>query len=184
MAYLVAPRRRLEVVSIIKRGDALGLLAHGDTEDVFTRSGSELTALVQIAFGGLAAEEIFYGDTTTGPAGDLLYATGVAAEMVGNAGMTGSYVSYAAAQDGLGGRNTVARIMGDTAGRAALDGVLDAAHDVAVRLLGENRHLVEALRDALVERSELVEGEILAVLDEAGGRPVLDLRDPAPAVRG
>ncbi|MCW2693398.1 MAG: ATPase central domain protein [Mycobacterium sp.] len=184
MAYLVAPRRRLEVVSIIKRGDALGLLAHGDTEDVFTRSGSELTALVQIAFGGLAAEEIFYGDTTTGPAGDLLYATGVAAEMVGTAGMTGSYVSYAAAQDGLGGRNTVARIMGDAAGRAALDGVLDAAHDVAVRLLGENRHLVEALRDALVERSELVEGEILAVLDEAGGRPVLDLRDPAPAVRG
>ncbi len=40
MAHLVAPHRRLEVLSIIKRRDALGMLAHGDSEDVFTRSRS------------------------------------------------------------------------------------------------------------------------------------------------
>ncbi len=45
---------------------ALGLLAHGDPEDVYTRSRSELRGLIQIAFGGQAAEEIFFGDVSTG----------------------------------------------------------------------------------------------------------------------
>ena len=37
---------------------ALGLLAHNDTEDVYTRSRSELLALIQIAFGGMVAEAL------------------------------------------------------------------------------------------------------------------------------
>src|SRR6185312_675259 len=69
MAWLGAPQRRLEVLTIIKRGEALGLLAHGDREDVFTRSRAELRALMQIAFGGQVAEELFFGDVSTGPAG-------------------------------------------------------------------------------------------------------------------
>ena len=81
------PHRRLEVLTIIKRKDALGMLAHGDAEDVFTRSREEMTALIRIAMGGQAAEELFFGDVSTGPAGDLLYATNVAAQMVGSAGM-------------------------------------------------------------------------------------------------
>ena len=42
IAWLVAPQRRLEVLTIVKRREALGLLAHGDREDVFTRSRSEM----------------------------------------------------------------------------------------------------------------------------------------------
>ena len=42
MAWLVAPQRRLEVLTIVKRGEALGMLAHGDREDVFTRGRAEL----------------------------------------------------------------------------------------------------------------------------------------------
>ncbi len=38
VAWLVAPQRRLEVLTIVKRAGALGLLAHGDREDVYTRS--------------------------------------------------------------------------------------------------------------------------------------------------
>ena len=83
LAWLAAPHRRLEILSIVKRGGALGMLAHGDREDVYTRSRSELLALIQIAFGGQAAEEIFFGDVTTGPSGDLKYATGLAVQMVG-----------------------------------------------------------------------------------------------------
>ena len=51
MAWLVAPYRRLEVLTIIKRRDALGMLAHGDTEDVYTRSRTEMLHLIQIAHG-------------------------------------------------------------------------------------------------------------------------------------
>lgn len=96
VAHVVAPQRRLEVLTIIKRKDALGLLAHNDTEDVFTRSRSELLALIQIAFGGMVAEELFFGETSTGPSSDLNYATTVAAQMVGAAGMVGSLINLSA----------------------------------------------------------------------------------------
>ena len=61
-AYLVAPERRLEVLTIIKRRSALGMLAHGDAEEVYTRSRSEMLGLIQIAMGGQCAEEIFFPD--------------------------------------------------------------------------------------------------------------------------
>ena len=67
VAWLVAPQRRLEILTIVKRREALGLLAHGDREDVYTRSRTELIALIQIAMGGQVAEELFFGDVSTGP---------------------------------------------------------------------------------------------------------------------
>ncbi|HTW19903.1 MAG TPA: AAA family ATPase, partial [Mycobacteriales bacterium] len=97
-AYLMAPERRLEILSIIKRRDALGMLAHGDMQEVYTRSRSEMIGLIRIAMGGQCAEELFFGDVSTGPAGDLLYATNVAAQMVGATGMAGTLISYAAVQ--------------------------------------------------------------------------------------
>ena len=75
------------------------MLAHGDAEEVYTRSRTEMLALIQIAMGGQCAEEIFFGDVSTGPGGDLLYATNVAAEMVGSCGMIDSLISFAAIQN-------------------------------------------------------------------------------------
>jgi ATPase family associated with various cellular activities (AAA) len=49
--------RRLEVLSIVKRKDALGLLAHNDTEERWTRIRTELLAFLRIACAGMAAEE-------------------------------------------------------------------------------------------------------------------------------
>src|SRR5207302_10111252 len=60
-AYFLGKDRRLEVLSIIKRRQSLGLLAHADLEERFTRSRSELEASLAIALGGLAAEEVFLG---------------------------------------------------------------------------------------------------------------------------
>ena len=172
-AWLVAPNRTLEVLTIVKRGSALGLLAHGDCEEVYTRTSYDLRALVQIAMGGWVAEELFFGQTTTGPASDLAAATRTAAQMVGAAGMTGSLVSFAATD-----RDLVSAVIGDSAARAQLEDVLDTARGTVRRLLASNRDLVEALRDALLERHELVGEEITAVLEKAvatrpdGVRPV------------
>ena len=179
MAHLVAPHRRLEVLSIIKRRDALGMLAHGDTEDVFTRSRTEMLALIQIAMGGQVAEELFFGDISTGPGGDLSYATTVAAQMVGAVGMGGSLISLAAVQQSaLSDSNLVGRVLSDPAGRAAVEAILSDQKQVARELLSANRHIVEALRDALIERHELVGREIGEVISSAA--PQVDLRVPAP----
>jgi ATP-dependent Zn protease len=178
MAWLVAPQRRLEVLTIIKRGEALGMLAHGDREDVFTRSRAELRGLMQIAFGGQVSEELFFGDVSTGPAGDLAYATNIAAQMVGAAGMAGSSVSFAAIHDtGFAGTDLVGKVLADGQCRERVEGLLDEQKSITRQLLAANRHLVIALRDALLSREELVGSEITAVLEDAASlqKPVFDL---------
>jgi cell division protease FtsH len=185
-AWLVAPHRRLEVLTIVKRRDALGMLAHGDAEDVFTRSRSEMLGLIRIAMGGQSAEELFFGDISTGPAGDLLYATNVAAQMVGAAGMTDTLISYSAIQgSAFSDTNIVGRVLGDSDGRARVEKILQEQKAYTRALLDENRHLVVALRDALLERHELIGREITDILiaasEEHGS---IDLRDHSRATGG
>ena len=104
VAWLVGKSRKLEVLSIIKRNAALGLLAHSDTEERYTQTESELQSLVQISLGGMVAEELFFGERSSGVASDLKYATTLAAQMVGSLGMGDTLVSYEAVQ--AGGRPT------------------------------------------------------------------------------
>jgi ATP-dependent Zn protease len=180
MAWLVAPHRRLEVLTIIKRKSSLGLLAHGDREDVYTRSRAEMEALIQIAFGGQCAEELFFNDVSTGPGGDLLFATNAAAEMVGAHGMDTYLLSFMAVQNsGFSDTNIVGRVLADEQGRAAVQALLERQKATTKELLAANTHLVEALRDALLEHEELLGSEITAVLEAAAAKKVIDLREPS-----
>ncbi|HSR22234.1 MAG TPA: AAA family ATPase, partial [Candidatus Eisenbacteria bacterium] len=184
VAWLVAPQRRLEVLTIIKRREALGLLAHGDRDDVYTRSRAEMTALIQIAMGGQCAEEIFFGDVSTGPGGDLLYATNVAAQMIGSCGMGETLVSYAAIQNSaFSDTNIVGRVLGDPEGRERVEELLQQQKVVVRGLLEGNQHLVAALRDALLDRHELIGSEITDILERAAAQgpdtALIDLREGA-----
>jgi len=183
-AYLVAPTRRLEVLSIIKRREALGMLAHGDAEEVYTRSRKEMLALIQIAMAGQVAEELFFDDISTGPGGDLLYATNVAAQMVGAAGMAGTLVSFVAVQNGaMNDTNIVGRVLADADGRRRVEELLQEQKTLIKGKLEANQHLIAALRDALLDRNELIGREITDVLRGAESAPaVIDLRDAADVV--
>ncbi|HEV3472415.1 MAG TPA: AAA family ATPase [Actinomycetota bacterium] len=165
-AYLCGRDRKLEVLSIIKRRGSLGLLAHSDLEERFTNTRSELEARLQIMLAGMAAEELYFSESGTGPASDLLAATDLAAQMIGAFGMGPSLISFNAAH-GNHDVNVVAKVMSDDEGRKAVDDSLRRHKDEAFHLLHENRDLVDALRDALLEREELLGDEILAVLEEA-----------------
>jgi len=174
IAWLVGKDRKLEVLSIIKRKDALGLLAHSDLEERFTKTRSEIVALIQIAMGGMAAEEQYFGEAGTGPSGDLQAATTAACQMVGSLGMAGSLVSYdAAAVAGAG--NVVAKVLGNDHSRKMVEQILDDAKATAGGLLHDHAHVLEALRDALLEREELVGEEIMDVIRRANG-DVVDVR--------
>lgn len=158
VAWLAGKGRKLEVLSIIKRKESLGLLAHSEIEERFLKSESELRALILIAMGGLAAEEIFFGETTSGPSSDLQAATTYAAMMIGSLGMDGSLFSYEAIQSP--NANIVAKVTSSDDGKDRVEKLLRSAHDDAKRMLEDNRHLVEALRDALLVRTELIGEEI------------------------
>jgi cell division protease FtsH len=124
----------------------------------------------------MCAEELWFGEAGTGPAGDLQAATSAAAQMVGSLGMAGSLVSYEAAAT-PGGANLVAKVLACDGTRAEVERILDEAKVTCRRLLEANRHIVEALRDALLEREELVGEEILDVIRDAeDAHTVVDLR--------
>ena len=166
VAHLVGKDRKLEVLSIIKRKDALGLLAHSDLEERFTKTRTEIVALIQIAMGGMVAEELFFGEAGTGPAGDLQAATTAAAQMVGSLGMAGSLISYDAIAV-AGAQNVVAKVLATDSGKDAVDRILNDAKSAVGAMLDSHRHVVAALRDSLLERDELLGDEIIAVIEEA-----------------
>ena len=182
-AYLVGKGRKLEVLSIIKRKEALGFLAHRLREERHTQQRSEMLASIQIALAGMVAEELFFDESGSGPAGDLAAATSIAVEMVGSMGMGGSLISYRALDGGPLAGNLAATVLADDHGRKAVDGLLDSQKQEVTTLLAGNRHIIEALRDQLLLRSELVDEEIIDVIEGAVAvgsgaiRTLIDLRD-------
>jgi len=184
VAHLVGTSQRLEVLSIIKRQGALGLLARADLEERFTRSRSELEGAVAISLAGMAAEELYFGESSTGPGGDLSHATGLVATMVGSLGMGASLMSFEAVSDGpVTQTNLVGRVMGDHDSKREAERILAEQKERARTVLGSNRDVLEGLRDALISRDELVGEEITAVIQEVldrrgsnGPDTVIDLR--------
>ena len=180
VAYLVGTGRKLELLTIVKRKDSLGLLAHSDLEERYTKRRSEALAMIQISLGGMVSEELFFGESGTGPGGDLVSATRVAVELVGSLGLGGSLVSVRAADNGAFGGDLVAQVLKDDRARDAVEKLLHEQKAIVTRLLRENRHIIEALRDALLEREELVDREIIEVIEKARQEAglVIDLREP------
>jgi ATP-dependent Zn protease len=171
VAWLVGRSRKLEVLSIIKRNAALGLLAHSEIEERFTQTESELQALIQISLGGMVTEELFFGERSSGVASDLKSATTLAAQMVGALGMGDTLISYEALQ-AAGPANLTAKVLASDEGRDAVARLLEGARVEVVGFIEANRHVVEGLRDALLARDELVGDEIMAVIEEAVAQPV------------
>jgi ATP-dependent Zn protease len=165
VAWLVGGGRKLEVLSIIKRKDALGLLAHSEEEERYLKARSEIHALVQIALGGMVAEEIFFGETTSGALSDLKVATTYAAHMVGSMGMEGTLFSYEAIASPHA--NLVAKLAASDGGQERVETLLATARDEVREMLTRNRHVIEHLRDALLDRDELIGPEILEVINDA-----------------
>ena len=146
--------------------------------------------LIRIAMGGQSAEELFFDDVSTGPAGDLLYATNVAAQMVG----VGRHDRHAhlvrrdPGQRALATRTSSAACSATPTAATGSSSSCRSRRRSPARCSSENRHLVEALRDALMERHELIGREITDILVEADGgrsRGLVDLRETsvAPAPR-
>src|SRR5690242_10565120 len=75
-------------ISIIPRGVALGVTFSAPDADRFNYSEQELLAKIKVALGGRVAEEIVFGDLTTGAESDIQQLTQIARQMVGRWGMS------------------------------------------------------------------------------------------------
>ncbi len=160
---------RVEKISIVPRGmAALGYTLQLPTEDRFLRDEAELKGQIATLLGGRSAEELIFGNITTGAANDLQRATDLAEQMVTSYGMSQVLgpLAYDRAQrnmfldNGMG--NARRPISEDTA--KAIDTevktLVEAGHQRALDILQTNRPLLETLAQQLLE-AEVIEGDSL-----------------------
>jgi cell division protease FtsH len=153
-------------VSIIPRGMALGVTFSAPDADRFSYLEPEILAKIKGALGGRAAEEIVFGEISTGAESDLEQLTALARQMVGRWGMSDALGPVSVIpRDGSGpflpGAAEVApetrKLVDDEVRR-----IVAEAHDEVVTLLTENRTRLDALASALLEHETLDEDDAYA----------------------
>ena len=167
---------QIQVITIQKRESALGLVSTQEIEEMFLRTQKQLLARIQVSLAGLVAEEIWYGQTTSGPSSDLVNATRNAAAYVGVYGMGRSLISAAASGPGPSGEvDPIGVVLSDGDRRREVDAILNDCRDNVRNLLLKKRHVVEGVRDALLEREELVGDEIEVLMADLGEREPIEV---------
>ena len=183
LGYILELDDQIQVASIIKRRDTLGVVYRTPIEERHTELREDMRRDIVVSLGGLAAELIWFGDTTGGPVSDLRQATYRAAMMLGMLGMGENLISYGVLNENpYGGGGPMAAILQDGQNREAIAKLLMECKQEAVDLLRRNEPAVRALAERLLEKDE-VQGEEIEDLMRAKAvaratpafRPLLEL---------
>jgi cell division protease FtsH len=166
-------------VTIVPRGQALGVTYQRPESDRYNYPEAYLRGRIVGMLGGRAAEEIVFGDRTTGAENDIEQATSLARRMVTRWGMSdrlglvqlaprdNPYLGGQAAYPGSKpfSEQTAAAI------DAEVSRIIDESHEEAKRLLDAHRDALDALAQALLQRESLDEREVLEVTGLERARP-------------
>jgi cell division protease FtsH len=153
-------------VSIIPRGLALGVTFAAPENDRFNYREPEIEAKIKVALGGRAAEEVVFGETSTGAESDIQQLTELARQMVGRWGMSSAIGPVAVLpRDGSGPLLPgVAEVSPDT--QKLVDEevrrIVEESHEKVLTLLRENRAKLDSLAAALLEHETLDEDDAYA----------------------
>jgi cell division protease FtsH len=175
-------------ISIISRGQALGYTISLPTEDKFLTTRAELTDTMAMTLGGRAAEEIIFGEITTGASNDLEKVTETAKQMVMRFGMSerlGPRVfGHDRGQPFLGREfnsepdysDEIAREIDDEIRR-----IVESAHQTAKGLLNERREDLDQVSKLLLERETIHADQFAALLDGKSAAEVFADDDEEPS---
>jgi len=168
LGYVLELDDQIQIASIIKRRDTLGVVYRTPIEEHHTHLREDMRRDIVVSFGGMAAEEIWFGESTGGPGNDLQHATLRAATMLGFYGMGDSLISYGAVGGGQFGGGPIPAIFDNPEARTAIGKLLRECKHDAVELLRRNEPAVRALAERLLEKDE-VPGEEIEELMRAKG---------------
>jgi cell division protease FtsH len=154
-------------VSVVSRGQALGVTIQLPLKDRYLTSKSELIARMAAAMGGRAAEEIIFGDVTTGAKQDIEYATNVARQMVCEFGMSDRLGLVTLHRKGDGDSLFFSELTAADVD-AEVKSLTDAAYRQAYEILETRRATLARIAEHL-QVVETIDGEELdlLLLDEA-----------------
>jgi cell division protease FtsH len=150
-------------VSIVPRGQALGVTTLLPDEDQNLQSKKFLLEELLVLMGGRAAEKTFYGSTTNGAAGDLDVARKIARKMIHEWGMGERLYYEPEKQDA----------------EIEINRLLETADNDALAIIQEQKENTEKLAQALLERETLTRDEVFDLLGLT--RPGLKLAENAEA---
>jgi ATP-dependent Zn protease len=184
MAYLQRRHMAIDLATIEKGSDYLGMVASIPPDDQFTHWRTEYEADILVSLASLAGERYFFdGDNSSGVSGDLESATTIASFMEGHWGM-GSTVSSHASNRRFevgapgGGKPRDAKDGSAELRRALADRIEDNLSKLLVKaeeILAENRLKVLALAHAL-ETHKTISGEDVTAVMTGGVGPLVDGR--------
>ncbi|TMC23631.1 MAG: ATP-dependent metallopeptidase FtsH/Yme1/Tma family protein [Chloroflexi bacterium] len=162
-------------VTIVPRGQALGVTQYTPLDDRYNYSKNYLEAQLVTALGGRAAEEVAIGHITTGAENDLQRATAIARQMVTRWGMSErlGMISYSEREDPFSGTalatgsrdysERTASVIDEEVGR-----IVNWAHNRAVQLLSEHREALERIAKALRLYETIDARQLREILVETG----------------
>src|SRR6266700_558263 len=148
-------------VTAIARGMALGITVQAPSEDRYLMRRSELLAKMAGAMGGRAAEEIIFGDITTGASQDIEYVTNIARRMVCEFGM--SPLGNVALKMEADGSSSISP---ETAARIdkEISLLVEQAYETALHILQEKRDKLITIAEHLIEVETIDGTELDAML--------------------
>jgi cell division protease FtsH len=170
---------RVSKISIIPRGiGALGFTQQLPTEDRYLLKRSELLDRLDVLLGGRAAEELVYGDISTGAQNDLQRATDMARHMITQYGMSqrlghvtfdapqAPFLNVSEAQPRAAYSEQTAQLIDEEIGK-----LIAEAHGRVVRTLTEKRAVLDALAHLLLKQEVVDRGMLDALLKAPSGVP-------------
>ncbi len=182
MGIFVPSQNKFRKVSIIPRGMALGMAWNMPEDDNHLVTKDELLANIASMMGGRVAEEVIFGQITTGAANDIEKATDLARRFVTIYGMS----------DTLGpikfGKNNEHVFLGRDFGTdrdyseeiaSAIDkeikNIIETQYELAKKMLGENRDMMDSIVKVLLEKETIDDKEVAQIMDQ-----VLEERGETP----
>jgi len=177
-------------ISVVSRGQALGYTISLPTEDKFLTTKQELMDTLSMTLGGRAAEEVVFGEITTGAANDLEKATATAKQMIMRYGMSEELGPRTLGHDQsmpfLGREfqqqadysEEIAKQIDDEIRR-----IIEEAHQRATDLLAEKRDLLDSISRILIVRETIEASEFQALVDGVPEDEVFRERDEKEARR-
>jgi cell division protease FtsH len=178
VAHLLPHADTVRKVSIVSRGRAGGYTMIVPDEDRGLWTRAQLSDRLAALLGGLAAEELTFGDITTGSSNDLEHTTSIASSMVQRYGMSSRFGLFSTANGaeavGLSPQSAF------TAEQETLQ-IVAAAHDLARHVLTTHCAELEKVAQRLLE-VETIEGDELGDLIGTPGAIVFPVEPTRPAV--
>ena len=179
----------VQKITIVPRTmGALGYVMQTPEEEKFLNTKKELEAMIVVALGGRAAEELVFDTVTTGAANDIEQATKIARAMITQYGMSERFglMGLESIQNRYLDGRAVLNCGDATAGEIDVEvmKMLKAAYEEAKKLLAENREALDKIAAFLIEKETITGKEFMKIFREVKGIPEpSETEEGAPAER-